>query len=73
MPLIALTPNCLLVAPPYAVSYLYIGPEPIHFINAKGCIVVAMVDDSFDNVGWLASLDVKYILPPVRPPTMPES
>ena len=36
---------------------------PIHFISAEGCIGVAdygTINDNFDNVAWLDSINVTY-------------
>ena len=38
---------------------------PIHFISTEGCISVAnygTVDDNFDNIAWIDSIDVTYNL-----------
>ena len=35
----------------------------IHFMSAEGCIGVAdygTIDDNFDNVAWIDSIDVTY-------------
>ena len=36
---------------------------PIHFMSAEGCIGIAdygTIDDNFDNVAWIDSIDITY-------------
>ena len=47
----------------------------MHFMSTNGCNGVAdfhTVDDNFDNVDWLASIDVSYHPPHSKPRMRPE-